>query len=327
MNYTAGYTATFYATIMDGWTEKNRLDLISGSITNTAEGLRQSASLEVRDFDKNAEHWLRIYMDARQDQNVTHTPIFTGVASAPKQQQEGPVETNELACYSVLEPADTQMTIGDYIPLGMNAGEAIKRLLQQTPAPVVIDDGIPALDNYIVAEDNETNITMTEKILQAIGWQLIIEGDGTIRVRKTPTEAAAKFGPDYDVIEQQISRTRDWFKIPNVLIATSGDAVAVAKDEDPASPLSIPSRGREITKTVREAKTGGNEGLAEYARRTLQEEQQIAEELEYTRRFVPALYVGDIIQMDYDNLQGFYKITNQTINLTYNGQTSEKVEK
>lgn len=327
MNYTDGYTASFYVTLIDPatWTETEEVDFISGSVNNTADGLRQSATLQVRDFDRTHEHWIRIYMNARQNEDIGHKPIFTGVVSAPREDVEDTLSTNSLNCYSVLEPVDTPMIIGEYIARGENAGTAIRRLLEQTPAPVDIGKGIPALDDYIIAEDNETKLTMIQKVLDAIGWQLVIAGDGTIKVRSKPIKPVVVFAPGgADVIEPQASKTRDWFKVPNVLQVTAGDAVAEARDTDPNSPLSIPARGRMIISTERDVKLSDNEGLAEYAKRRLDEEQQVAEVVEYSRRFIPDIYVGDIVQMNYSKLQGVYEIQSQTINLTYNGQTREQ---
>lgn len=330
MNYAAGYKATFYGTLIDpaSWAETAEVDLISGSVNNISDGLRQSATLQVRDFDRSQERWLRIYMDARQGDDIDHNPVFTGIVSAPKEDDEGTIKTNDLTCYSVLEPVNIPMTVGEYIARGVNAEQAIRRLLETTPAPVDIAPGAPAIKDYIIAEDNETRLTMLQKVLDVVNWQVVIHGDGTIQARPKPTEPAALFSADgLDILEQKITKTRDWFKAPNVLTATSGDAVAVARDEDPESPLSIPSRGREVPVYERDVKLSENEGLAEYAQRKLKEEQQVAEAVEYDRRYIPNLFVGDIVQANYDILQGVYEVKSQTINLTYNCQTHEQVER
>lgn len=335
MNYTRGYKASFYAVLIDpvSWMELDRINVTSGSITNTESGLRQTARLTVRDFDQTQEHWLRIYMDARQDANIDHVALFTGLAEAPSQDIDAPVITNDLECYSVLEPINTPMIFGEYIPYGVNAGTAIKRLLKPTKAPVEIDPNTPIIQDYIIAEENETNLTMIEKILKAVstdsvGWQMVIDGMGTIRVRPRPTKPALVVSAKgVDIIKSELKVTHDWFKVPNVFKATSGDAVAVAKDENPDSPYSTASRGREIVVTERDVTLAEDEGLAEYAKRRLAEEQQIAEIAEYPRRFMPGVYVGDIVRADYDVLNGDYEVTQQDISFTHNGELQEKVKR
>lgn len=330
MDYTRGYKASFYAMLLDPvtWLEIERIELISGSISRSNGGLEQTASLTVRDFDQEQEHWIRVYMDATQEADVDHVALFTGLVSAPKENTEGPVATHELECYSVLEPLDVPLLLGEYIPYGMNAGTAIKRLLKPTPAPVDIAPGAPALEDYIVAEENETNVTMIQKVLDAIGWQMVIEGNGTIEVRPRPETVAASFSAiGMDVIEKTLSKTRDWFKTPNVFRATSGDMVAIARDDDPESPLSTVVRGREVTSEETDVTLTSDEGLAEYAKRRLKEEQQIVESADYTRRFIPGVMVGDRVDINYDHLQGEYEVISQNISLTYNAQTEEQVER
>ena len=330
MDYTRGYKSEFYASLIDpvSWADTERVEIISGSVNNTASGLRQTASIKVRDFDRTHEHWIRVYMDARQDEDITHTALFTGIAAAPKEDIDGMVATNELSCYSVLEPLDTPILIGTYIPRGITADKAIRQLLTATPAPVDIAENTPRLEDYIVAEDNETSLTLLQKVLDAIAWQMYIAGDGTIVIRPKPEEPAAAFSAvNADVLETTLSKTRDWFKAPNVFRATSGDAVAVARDDDPDSPLSTVARGRDVVMAERDVTLGSGEGLAEYARRRLAEEQQVAETADYTRRFMPDVHVGDMVTINYDQIQGTYEVTQQTVNLTYNGQTQEQVER
>ena len=335
MDYTRGYKASYYAMLLDPatWMETERVELISGSISQFSSDLRQSARLTVRDFDQTREYWIRVYMDARQEADIDHVALFTGIVSAPSEKVDGVVATHDLECYSVLEPLDSPMMLGEYIPYGMNAGTAIKRLLRPTPAPVVVDKGTPDLRDYIVAEENETSITMIEKILKAVstdevGWQMVIEGDGTIHIRPRPAKPAGAFSAiGADVIEKSFEKTRDWFKCPNVFRASSGDSVAVARDDDPNSALSTVVRGREKTTIETDVTLASDEGIAEYAKRRLSEEQQIAESADYARRFIPGIHVGDTVRINYKRLQGDYEVVSQDISLTYNAQTQEKVER
>ena len=82
-----------------------------------------------------------------------------------------------------------------------------------------------------------------------------------------------------------------------------------------------------MVETERDVTLGSNEGLKAYAERKLKEAQQIAETADYTRRFIPTVHVGDLVRINYARLQGTYEVLSQTINLTYNGQTQEQVER
>ena len=331
MNYAAGYKATYYAEILDplSWTEQDRLEIKSGSVKRNNKDLRQTAELDVTDFDQAKEVWIRIYMDARQNENVTHNALFTGIVSAPETKIEGAAVTRPLQCYSVLKPCeDITLERGWYAGAGENGAAVLRRLLAVSPAPIVIEDNAPALSDYIVAEDDETNLSMIDKVLDAMDWRLDIDGDGTIEIGSKPIQPAAVFSATgVDVIESSLSIKRDWFSCPNVFRATSGDLIAVARDDDPNSPLSTVGRGREIVKAENNVTLSSDEGIAEYAARRLKEEQKVAESADYARRFTPDLNIGDVVRMAYDEIEGDYTIDEQSIELTYGGRTSEKVSR
>lgn len=330
MNWESGYTATFYACYIDPrtWNDTERFEITEGSVERTKDNLRQSATLKCTDYDQSTERWVRVYMDAVQSGDVTHTPLFTGLATSPSRDIDGTVIKRELKCYSVLKACeDILLPRGWYVPAGRNAVSAIKSLLEVTPAPVDGDEtASPLMQDALIAEDDETNLTMIEKILDAIGWQMQIEGDGTIALSPISVDPVAELSPlAMDIVETSLSVERDWFECPNVFRATLNEMSAVARDDSPDSPLSTVNRGREIWMQD-EADLSDNETLAEYAMRKLKEEQAVAEEAKYSRRFLPDVNVGDIVRLDYAQISGDYRVTSQSIDLTYNGTTSEEVE-
>lgn len=329
MNWESGYTSTFYACFVDPqtWYDTERFEITEGSVERSADSLRQSASLTCTDYDENTERWVRIYMDAVQSGDVSHTPLFTGIATSPSRDIDGNVIERELECFSVLKACeDILLPRGWYVPAGRNGALAIQDLLKVTPAPVEVTGDAPNIADAIVAEDDETNLTMIEKILKAIGWQMQIRGDGTIVLSPVSYEPVAELSPlALDIVETSLSVERDWFECPNVFRATMNEMSAVARDDDPDSPLSTVNRGREIW-TQDEADLSDNETLAEYAKRMLTEAQSVSESAKYTRRFLPYVNVGDIVRIDYPQLNGDYRVKSQSIDLTYGGETSEEVE-
>ena len=331
MNYGAGYKATYNAAIIDprSWAETTRLEIISGNIKRQSTGIRQTADITVSDFDQSRETWVRVFMDARQDENVTREAIFTGVVSSPQKAIDGATVTKPLECYSVLKPCDDiQLQRGWYVAAGRNGASAIKELLAVSPAPVVVDGIAPELAAHIVAESGDTNLSMIDRILEAINWRLTIKGDGTIVLGPKPVAPKITFdAKSMDIIEASLTVTRDWFSCPNVFRATSGDASAEERDDDPASPMSTVSRGREIIMAEDDVTLASDEGIAEYAARRLREEQQVAELADYARRFVPGLNVGDIVKIAYAEITGEYTIDEQQIELTHNGRTTERVSR
>lgn len=332
MDWKRGFSAEYYVRVVDpvSWSDTGRIEIVSGSISREEADLRESASFEARDYDQGTERWVRVYLDARQGEDAAHEPLFTGIATSPADSVNGTVVTNTVDCFSVLKPAsDILLERGWYAPAGMDAGVIIRQLLEATPAPVSIEADAPRLSEPVIAEDGESHLTMTDKLLQAIGWRLRIAGDGSILIGAKSPEPVATFDPlENDIVEPELSIEYDWYSAPNVFRAVSGDTSAVARDDRPSSPLSTVSRGREVWMEESGADLSDGETIAAYAIRRLAEEQTIATSAEYSRRFLPGVVPGDVVALRYpaQGLSGDFTVTSQTIELGYGARTSESVQ-
>ena len=332
MNWNRGFSARYYATYVDAstWRDTERFEITGGSISRQLSDLLESATLDCVNYPQNTERWVRVYLDARQDGASEHIPLFTGLAVAPDRDIDGRFITSGVQCYSVLQAAaDVLLPRGWYAPVGIAGAEIIRDLLKVTPAPVEIDPDSPPLKNAIIAEKNESNLTMAGKILTAINMRLRILGDGTIQVTGKATEPSAVFDIfENDSIEPKLSTKSDWYNCPNVFRAVIGDTYAVARDDSEGSILSVPTRGREVWMEETNCKLNENETLADYARRRLKEEQQTSYIAHYDRRFRPDVTVSDFVELRYpaQDLIGVFAVRNQTIELGYGARTTEEVE-
>lgn len=331
VDWSKGYSAAYYAERLDPatWRDVGVIEITDGTIKREQTGKRQSADIVCINYEIPVEQWIRVYMDVEQSGSSAHVPLFTGLATSPSDDIDGTLITNTLACYSVLKPAeDVILTRGWYAMAGANSGELIKNLLAVTPAPVIVTDNSPALSETIIAEDGETNLSMADRILDAIGWRLRIDGDGTINIMPVTAESVAIFDPlSNDVIETRIQVEADWYSCPNVYIAISGDVTGIARDDSPDSMLSTVSRGREVWKRETGCTLANNETISEYAMRKLVESQRVKQSVSYDRRYDPAVMPGDFVTLHYpeQNLDGDYEVTSQSIKLGYGAQTSEQI--
>ena len=332
VDYSKGYSASCYAERVDPatWRDVGVIRLTGGTIKRETTGKRQSADISCVRYSFPVEQWVRVYMDIRQDGETAHVPLFTGIAVSPGDDINGRLTINTLTCFSVLKPCeDVLLPRGSYAPTGMNGAELVRRLLSVSPAPVTVADSSPALAETIVAEDGESCLSMADKILDAIGWRLRIDGDGTIRIMPPASEPSARFDPaGNDMIEPQVKITADWYSCPNVLIVVAGDVTGIARDDDPDSPLSTVSRGREVWKQESCSLSAG-ESVAEYARRRLRELQRVRQTVSYTRRYLPDVMPGDIVGLNYpeQELTGNYGVQSQSITLGYGARTAEQIYK
>lgn len=331
MRWNDGYSASYIMHEVDPatWRDLTPMQITGGSIKRELTGKRESADISCHGIDIGIEKWIRVYLDTKQGGAHERTALFTGLASSPASEYDGTYKTNTLACYSVLKPcSDVALPIGWYAPRNASGADMIRQLLSVTPAPVIVAGGSPTLSDHIIAESNETNLTMIDKILTAIDWRIRIDGDGTINVLPKPIDPVASFDPlSNDVVETRVKVTADWYSCPNVYRAISGDVTGIARDEDPASPLSIPSRGREVWQTESGAKLASTESVAQYARRKLKEAQTVKRTASYTRRYLPEVLPGDMVRMRYpaQGVTGLYSVRSQTVTLGYGASTEEEV--
>ena len=330
MDWQHGFSATYCLMTVnpETWADDEELGIIEGTIERDAEAdLIESASITLA--EPVGEIWIRLYLQARQESDSEKVALFTGLTSSPERKLDGHRITYPVECYSVLKPADDVLLLRGYTaPRGAGAG-LVKELLSVIPAPVEAEDASPALSDNIVAEDGETRLSMANKILDAIGWRLRIEGDGSVTICAKAAESSVRFDAnENDVIETEVTDTNDWFECPNVLRAYTEEAgTAVARDDDPESDLSTVSRGREIWLEDTDVNLNVDENIAQYAIRRLREEQQHARTLSYNRRFFDGITVGDIITINYPGyeLTGDYRIKTQSITLGYGCRTAEEV--
>lgn len=333
MDWRRGFSSKYYVSILDRdtWRDLRQIEITGGTIKKEDSDLRESADVDCVNYEDTSEQIIRVWLDARQNGDSIHTPLFTGIATSPERNIEGHRTTNTLQCYSILKIAqDMLLPRGWYAPVGISGGELIRDLLNVIPIDISISENSPGLKSAIIAEDNENRLSMTDKILNAINWRMKIDGYGNIRVEPHNSEPIATFDSlSNDVIEPSLSIKYDWYGVPNVYRAVLDDSYAVARDDNPNSPLSTVSRGREIWLEDPSVYLQEKETLAEYAERMLKKSQQVGTSISYTRRFNPDVYVSDVVRLGYSaqKISGIYRVTSQSITLGYNAKTSEEVIK
>lgn len=333
MDWSKGFSAKYYVSILDRNTMRDlrRLEITGGSIKREDSELRESADIDCLDYTEDTEQIIRVWLDAKQGGGSSHIPLFTGLATSPGRNINGNLTTNTLECYSILKYAqDVLLPRGWYAPKGINGGDLIQDLLSVVPVEKLISENSPGLDSAIIAEDGESRLSMTDKILSLMDWRMLVDGYGRIHIEPYDTNPIARFDSvTNDVVEPSLSVTYDWFECPNVYRAVLDDSFAVARDDDPNSLFSTINRGREVWYEDSSAYLQENETLAEYAQRMLEIAQRVSTSISYDRRFDPAVYVSDIVGLNYpaQGITGNYLVTSQTITLGYNAKTSEEVVK
>lgn len=335
MNWHKGFSALYELKRVDPvtWMDAGSLDFTEGSVQRSEDDLQESASLKLT--ESPGECWLRVYLKAWQGHDGARVPIFTGLASTPRRDLDGVRESYQATCYSVLKPADDVLVeCGYYVPAGADGARVAASLLQVGPAPVTFQEDGPRLMEPIVAEDTDTHLSIAQQIMDAIGWRIRIGGDGRISIEAPAAAAALTLDTmENDSVELKMTDTQDWYSVPNCYRASTGGLYAVARDDDPDSPLSTVSRKAlrggtgEIWASEIGVTLGSDKSLAEYTLEKLREAQAPARTVGYTRRFQPDVTVGDLVQLHLarHRIDGTFRISRQTITLGHGARTQEEV--
>lgn len=148
---------------------------------------------------------------------------------------------------------------------------AVATVIASAGESIAVDASVTTgLASAMVWPAGTSKLTIVNDLLDAIGYSsLWVDGVGSLRA--TPYVVPARRSITYEVLagvarelvdgdtsiyEQAWSRGRDWFGVPNKVIAVqagSGDTepqVGVWTNTDPGSPFSYPSRGRWIVRTL-----------------------------------------------------------------------------
>lgn len=335
MNWNSGFSALYELRRVDpiSWQDMGSFDLTAGSVNRSGTGLMESADFTMT--ESPGECWLRVYLKAKQGDSGARVPLFTGLASAPERKMDGNSVTYKVACYSVLKPVEDMLTPrGYYVPSGASGAEAAAELLKVGPAPVTYDDMSPALAEAIVSEDKDTYLSIAQKIVDAIGWRIRINGDGSVEIVPQPDEESARFDEyENDSIEVNITDTYDWFSAPNCLRVVNGDNCVEVRDDDEDSNLSVPSRQGnrggtgEIWAQESASSISEDDTLQMYAERKLKELQSPARTISYKRRFRPEVTVSDMVRLHLPGhgIDGVFSVTSQKITLGYGASVAEEV--
>lgn len=333
MDWTTGFSASYHMTVVDAatWADVGTVQITGGSIKKESSGMYQSADVDCVRYQQGIEQWIRLWLSVNQEGDVDTIPLFTGLACSPDRDLRGNIETNSIQCYSVLKPADdVLLERGWYAPSGVAGSMLVKQLLGVSPAPIVEDDGSPLLESSIIAEDGETRLSMSQKILEAINWRLKINGRGEIRICANDDNSILQMDSvDYDIVEPRLQIKNDWYDCPNVFRAIDDDVMAIARDDSEDSPLSTVNRGREVWQEDTSCHLNDGETVAEYAVRRLKEEQEVALTVSYDRRFVPDVEPTDVVRLHYPSQEIDYdaRIISQTLKLGYGCKVSEEVSR
>lgn len=289
----------------------------TGSISRdaTVETLG-SATFEVT--ESPGECYIRVYLVTIQNGVRERHPLGTFLAQTPTWSFDGKKQDSSIDAYTpLLELKETQPPLGYSIPKESNIMDNVYRITrEQVRAPVVIADCPTNLYSDFVANTDDTWLSFLADLVANAKYEFALDELG--RVIFMPVTAIDAMYPvwTYDdtnssILYPELSVDQDLYGIPNVLEVVYSDedntVRVVVTNDDPDSPVSIVSRGRQITYRETDPSLVNIPGksyedlkdqVQEYAERRLRELSTLEYTVTYTHGYCP-VRLGDCVRLNY----------------------------
>lgn len=294
------------------WKESKRLDnVVSCSITrdSSVETLG-SATIDVT--NSVGECYIRAYLVTIQNGLRERHPLGTFLVQTPSSSFDGKIRNVSMDAYTpLLELKENPPPLGYSIFKNENIMEKAYQIAREyTRAPVVQASSANTLYNDFVANSGDTWLSFLTDLIANAKYNFELDEFG--RILFSPKQDTASLQPvwTYDdnnssILYPSISMDHDLYGIPNVVevIYSNGRDFYYARvvNDDPNSPTSTISRGREIVHRDTNPSVIGdptNAQIQEYARTLLRSLSTVEYTVSYTHGYCP-VRLGDCVRINY----------------------------
>lgn len=294
------------------WKESKLLDnVVSCSITRdlSVETLG-SATIDVT--NSVGECYIRAYLVTIQNGLRERHPLGTFLVQTPSSSFDGKIRNVSMDAYTpLLELKENPPPLGYSIFKSENIMEKAYQIAREhTRAPVVQASSANTLYNDFVANSGDTWLSFLTDLIANAKYNFELDEFG--RILFSPKQDTASLQPvwTYDdnnssILYPSISMDHDLYGIPNVVevIYSNGRDFYYARvvNDDPNSPTSTISRGREIVHRDTNPSVIGdptNAQIQEYARTLLRSLSTVEYTVSYTHGYCP-VRLGDCVRINY----------------------------
>lgn len=333
-------TFEYYIVDPGTWRDKQRInDVKSSSITRDLDK-ETLGSASIDTTESLGECYVRIYLVTYQNGITEKHPLGTFLVQSPSIGFNGRSRVVSIDTYTpLLELKETPPPIGYSIRKGENVMSMVYRLAKErVRAPVVETKCDTTLFYDFVADANDTWMSYLSDLAATAEYSFALDEMG--RILFAPKQDTDSLRPvwTYDddndsILYADITTDRDLYGVPNVVEVVysrgAGYFYTRVVNDDPNSPTSTISRGREIVRRITDPNIIGNPTdteLRDYAERQLRELSTLEYTVAYTHGYCP-VRVGDCVRLDYKRAgitDVKAKVVSQTIDCSAGCKVTEK---
>ena len=321
LDWSRGYSAKWRVRKVDEatWLPTTEVKGVDGATVKLATGdsapLLTSGELELS--GELEPGWHRIEMSAEQDGASALVAVATLLFEPDGAEWSrgfwgGSVAGRSSLCYA----AERKFGPGAYAPKGVDGSKFAADLLRECiPAPVSTVGGFE-LSNHVVFDLGSSYLDGFWAVLDAAGWCAQVDGTGAVTVMPMPDEPSLTLGHGtLGLLMPDMKRSLPIDDVPNVVRVYEGSEMAEARNDDPDSPTSTVSRGREIQHVEDSPSRIDGETLRGCAERRLAELSDIYETIDIEREYAPDVlpYSAVRVALAEPGLYGDFRVMSQTI--------------
>lgn len=315
IDWTKSMTQTFKYYIVDPgtWKDDKEVTTVKSSTIKRDESSETLGSATIDADDLLGEDYIRVYLIANQNGVEEKVPLGTFLVQTPSSSFDGKVRSVSMDAYTpLLELKEKQPAIGYSVLKGENIMQLAYRLVRENArAPVIEALSDETLFDDFVAYTDDTWLTFVSDLIANAKYSFSLDELG--RILFAPEQKIASLQPVWtynddnsSILYSDIDLDHDLYGIPNVVevIYSNGGNNYYARvvNDDPNSPLSTVSRGREIVYRVTDPDLIGDptsNQIQEYAENTLKNLSAVEYTVTYSHGYCP-VRVGDCVRLNYE---------------------------
>lgn len=333
-------TFEYYIVDPGTWKDIKKIDNILDSTVNRDLSLETLGSASITTTESIDECYIRIYLITIQNGIREKYSLGTFLVQTPSYSFDGKTKSVTLDAYTpLLELKENPTPLGYSILKGENILDTAYKIIRENArAPIVKTENEETLSSNFVANIDDTWIVFVRDLLANADYSLALDEIG--RIYFTPEQDTMSLQPiwTYDdsnssILYPEITVDRDLYGIPNIVevVYSNGTEYFIGRavNDDPSSPTSTVSRGREITHRESNPSMLGNPNqkrVQEYAEKTLKELSSLEYTITYTHGYCP-VRIGDCVRLNYSRagINGIKaKVTSQSIKCESGCPVTEK---
>lgn len=305
-------TYEYYTVDPGTWGDIKPINTVTASSITRDSAAETLGSATIDIHESVGECYIRTYLVTVQNGVKEKHPLATSLVQTPSSSFDGKVKSITMDAYTpLLELKENSPPIGYYVPKGENVMEyAYMLTVEHVRAPVVPAKCDVTLSYDFVADTSDTWLSFLTDLIASAKYKFDLDERG--RILFAPEQDTASLQPvwTYDddnssILYPELDMDHDLYGIPNIVevIYSNGADYFYGKavNDDPNSPTSTVSRGREIIYRDTEPSLVGNsskEQIQEYAEQLLRSMSTLEYTVNYKHGYCP-VRVGDCVRLNY----------------------------